>query len=66
MSRCSGQVVSLMRDPCVKFPSKLGTHLSAHWRDERLSRPHPARSLNLGPVVWKRDARALSHWASYE
>ncbi|GFU13852.1 uncharacterized protein TNCV_940381 [Trichonephila clavipes] len=45
MSRCPDRVVSLKRDlPVLKFPSKLGTHLSTHCsRDERLSRPYPAR-----------------------
>ncbi|GFW93720.1 hypothetical protein TNCV_4542471 [Trichonephila clavipes] len=56
MSRCSSQVVSLTRTPSVKFPRKLGTHLSTHQRDERLNRPSPAWDLNLGPVVGKRDA----------
>ncbi|GFX58229.1 hypothetical protein TNCV_4049871 [Trichonephila clavipes] len=44
----------------VKFPSKLGSHLSTHCNDERLSRPFPIQGLNLGPVAWKRDA-LLSH-----
>ncbi|GFV86933.1 hypothetical protein TNCV_2198851 [Trichonephila clavipes] len=45
MSRCSDQVVSLKRNTqCFKSPRKLGTHLSTHCRrDERLSRPCPAR-----------------------
>ncbi|GFU94602.1 hypothetical protein TNCV_2983961 [Trichonephila clavipes] len=30
MNRCSGQVVSQTRNPSVKFPRKLGTHLSIH------------------------------------
>ncbi|GFW71234.1 hypothetical protein TNCV_536521 [Trichonephila clavipes] len=37
--------VPLVRHSCpsVKFPSKFGTHLLTHWRDERLSQPCPAR-----------------------
>ncbi|GFW26292.1 hypothetical protein TNCV_4423391 [Trichonephila clavipes] len=50
---------SVSREPTsVKFPSKLGTHLSTHWIDERLNQPFPARGLNLEPVAWKRDALA--------
>ncbi|GFX25453.1 hypothetical protein TNCV_1998541 [Trichonephila clavipes] len=49
----------------LEFPSKLGIHLSTHRRDEKLSRPCPARGLNLGPVLWKSDALPLSHWASF-
>ncbi|GFU75817.1 uncharacterized protein TNCV_1652771 [Trichonephila clavipes] len=42
MSQSGGQ--SEARLPVFKFPSKLGTHLSAHYsRDERLCRPCPAR-----------------------
>ncbi|GFY19061.1 transposable element Tcb2 transposase [Trichonephila clavipes] len=37
--------------PLVQFQSKLGTHLSTQWKDERLSRPCPARGLNPGPVA---------------
>ncbi|GFY12713.1 hypothetical protein TNCV_2449041 [Trichonephila clavipes] len=47
--------------PSVQFPSKLGTHLSTHRRDKRLSRPQPARDLNPRPVVWKRDTLPPSH-----
>ncbi|GFT68919.1 hypothetical protein TNCV_1804491 [Trichonephila clavipes] len=32
-------------------------------RDEKLSRPCPVQSVNLGPVVRKCDAPPLSHWA---
>ncbi|GFW17825.1 hypothetical protein TNCV_1134251 [Trichonephila clavipes] len=38
------------KTPSVKFESKLGTHLSTHCRDERLSEPCPARDLKLGPM----------------
>ncbi|GFY13952.1 hypothetical protein TNCV_1296131 [Trichonephila clavipes] len=55
MSICFGKVVNLMRSPSVQFQSKLGTHLSTHRRDEKLSHPCPARDLNRGPVVEKRD-----------
>ncbi|GFU99542.1 hypothetical protein TNCV_4082651 [Trichonephila clavipes] len=42
MSRSGGQ--SEVSPPVLKFPSKLGTHLSTHCRrDERLSRPFPTR-----------------------
>ncbi|GFX03415.1 hypothetical protein TNCV_4634271 [Trichonephila clavipes] len=42
MSRSGGQ--SEVRHPVFKSPNKLGTHLSTHCsRDERLSRPCPAR-----------------------
>ncbi|GFV10019.1 hypothetical protein TNCV_4129541 [Trichonephila clavipes] len=45
VSRCPYQVVSLKRDPSVYAPKQaFGTHLSTHCsRDERLSRPCPAR-----------------------
>ncbi|GFV36149.1 hypothetical protein TNCV_1974851 [Trichonephila clavipes] len=45
MSRCPDKVVSVKRDsPVFKSPSKLGSHLSTNCsRDERLSRPCPAR-----------------------
>ncbi|GFW12361.1 hypothetical protein TNCV_816161 [Trichonephila clavipes] len=49
MSRSGGQ--SEARPPELKPPSKLGTHLSIHCsRDERLSRPCPAREYN--PDLW--------------
>ncbi|GFU78672.1 hypothetical protein TNCV_2302831 [Trichonephila clavipes] len=42
VSRSGGQ--SEARPPVIKFPSKLGTHLSTYCsRKERLSRPCPAR-----------------------
>ncbi|GFW14456.1 hypothetical protein TNCV_298761 [Trichonephila clavipes] len=56
MNRCPGQVVSLTRNPRVKSQANLILILSTHRRDERLSQPCPAQGLNLGPVVWKRDA----------
>ncbi|GFY27334.1 uncharacterized protein TNCV_2069541 [Trichonephila clavipes] len=47
MSRCPEQVVSRKRDPQCLSPQAsffFGTHLSTHCsRDERLSRPFPAR-----------------------
>ncbi|GFY31205.1 hypothetical protein TNCV_751681 [Trichonephila clavipes] len=48
MFRSGGQ--SDAKTPSVKFPRKLGTHLSTHCRDERLSQPCPARDLNLRHV----------------
>ncbi|GFX18232.1 hypothetical protein TNCV_4305341 [Trichonephila clavipes] len=49
MSRSDGQ--SEVRPPVFKSPSKLGTHLSTHCsKDERLSRPCPAREKN--PDLW--------------
>ncbi|GFW28972.1 hypothetical protein TNCV_202951 [Trichonephila clavipes] len=65
MCRCFGQVVSQTRNPSVQSPSKLGTHLSTHCRDEMLSRPCPARDLNPGPVAWECNTLPLNYWASF-
>ncbi|GFU42009.1 hypothetical protein TNCV_4676961 [Trichonephila clavipes] len=54
MFQSGGQ--SDMKTPSVKFPSKLGTHFIDPLKDERLSQPCQVRVLNLGPVVWKRNA----------
>ncbi|GFU56312.1 hypothetical protein TNCV_582461 [Trichonephila clavipes] len=43
MSQSGGQ--SGTKFPSVKFPSKLGTHLSTHLRDEKLSPPCPTRGV---------------------
>ncbi|GFT91386.1 transposable element Tcb1 transposase [Trichonephila clavipes] len=68
MSRCSGRGVQSETKPPV-FSSQaslvliyrsIGTHLSIHCRNGRLSRSIPAQSLNHGPVTW--DTRQLSHW----
>ncbi|GFW96686.1 uncharacterized protein TNCV_2847421 [Trichonephila clavipes] len=49
MSGSGGQ--SEARPPLFKSSSKLGTHLSTHCiRDQRLSRPCPARESN--PDLW--------------
>ncbi|GFW18798.1 hypothetical protein TNCV_5132511 [Trichonephila clavipes] len=51
-SKYLDQVVSLKRDPQYSSPqASFGTHLSTHCsRDERLSRPCPAREQN--PDLW--------------
>ncbi|GFV77561.1 hypothetical protein TNCV_1070901 [Trichonephila clavipes] len=57
MSRCSGQVISLMRKPLVlSYQASLVLIYRPTEEDEWLSQPCPFRGLNPGPVVWKRDA----------
>ncbi|GFW40151.1 uncharacterized protein TNCV_5118341 [Trichonephila clavipes] len=58
MSRCPDQVISLKRDPSVKSPSKLSTHLSTHCnRDvllklwERLSLEIRVRALFIPHLI---------------
>ncbi|GFX96101.1 hypothetical protein TNCV_2289911 [Trichonephila clavipes] len=58
MSRSGGQFEA--RPSVFKSPSKLGTHLSTHCsRDERLSRPCPAREWNLDPEARYTTTRPL-------
>ncbi|GFU46893.1 hypothetical protein TNCV_640441 [Trichonephila clavipes] len=44
-----------VRHPVLKFPGKVGTPLSTHSRDGKLSQTCPAQRMKLEPVVWKRD-----------
>ncbi|GFU70087.1 transposable element Tcb2 transposase [Trichonephila clavipes] len=57
MRRCFSQVVRLNQNPPVlSSQASLVLILSTFTRDERLSQTYPARGLNLGHVVGKRDA----------
>ncbi|GFU47356.1 hypothetical protein TNCV_790681 [Trichonephila clavipes] len=59
MFRSGGQ--SDTKPPVLSSQVSLVLILSTHGRDERPSQLCPARGLNLGPVVWKRDALTTQH-----
>ncbi|GFV40418.1 hypothetical protein TNCV_2535861 [Trichonephila clavipes] len=62
--RCSGQAVSLMRNSQCPVPKQAWYSFIDPLRDGRLTRPCPARRLNLGPVVWQRDTLPFGRRAS--
>ncbi|GFV47866.1 uncharacterized protein TNCV_3414831 [Trichonephila clavipes] len=64
MSRCPDQVVSLKRDPQCLSPQAsllLIYRPTALGMKGRVNLPSPG--IQPQPVVWKRDALPLDHWA---